>query len=363
MAIVIIAIFRCKQVQANLLRMKAITFETIGSPLDLEIHDVPIPEIGDDDVVVKMVAASINPGDFMFIQALYPEAKRPVFPRQIAGNHGAGIVEKAGKNVTMKTGTLVAFSHYNTWAEYAAVPAERLIPLPVSFPIEKAGQFVNFISAWDLLEMSGVQPGQWLALTAGNSTVSVMAAQFARRKGVKVLAIVRKAQTHLDLKTLGADEVIELSKLEGNISDRIAKITQGKHLNGVIDSVGGALAGDLVRSLADGGRFVIYGGYSPEKFSIHNFDLLIKGAEIRTYIYRYFFDPPKSGDFPELEKIAEITEAAAFRIPIGGSHPLDDFKAAIYETAHRPELGKRFFNMVPTSHFPQSSPSSRRLGN
>lgn len=344
--------------------MKAITFETIGEPLDvLEIHDVPIPAAGDDSVLVRMVAASINPGDFMFIQALYPEAKRPVFPRQIAGNHGAGIVEKAGKNVAIKVGTLVAFSHYDTWAEYAAIPAERLIPLPTSYPIEKAGQFMNFISAWDLLEMSGVQPGQWLALTAGNSTVSVMAAQFARRKGVKVIAIVRKAQPHQDLKTLGADEVIELSKREGNISDRIAEIAQGKCLTGVIDSVGGPLAGDLVRSLADGGRFVIYGGYSPEKFSIHNFDLLIKGAEIRTYIYRYFFDPPKAGDFPELGKIAELTEPAEFRVSVGGTYALDDFKAAIYETAHRPELGKRFFTMAPPSRFPQSSLSSMRPEN
>ena len=87
----------------------------------------------------------------------------------VAGNHGAGVVAKVGKEVSLKPGTFVAFSYYNTWPEYAAVPAEWLIPLPSNYPIEKAGQLVNPITAWDLLNQSGVQPGEWLVVTAGHS--------------------------------------------------------------------------------------------------------------------------------------------------------------------------------------------------
>jgi hypothetical protein len=65
--------------------MKAIVFNAIGSPLEvLQLSDVPVPEIGDDEVLVRMVVASVNPGDFLFIQNLYPEPKKPVFPQQIA---------------------------------------------------------------------------------------------------------------------------------------------------------------------------------------------------------------------------------------------------------------------------------------
>jgi hypothetical protein len=66
-----------------------------------------------------------------------------LFPQQIAGNHGPGVIAKVGKEASLKPGTFVAFSYYNTWAEYAAVPAEWLVPLPSNYPIEKAGQLVK----------------------------------------------------------------------------------------------------------------------------------------------------------------------------------------------------------------------------
>ena len=106
-----------------LMKMKAIVFDKIGSPAEvLQIREVPAPELGDHDVLVRMVAASVNPGDFLFIENLYPEPKKPALPGQIAGNHGAGVIVEAGKGVALKVGTLVAFSYYNAWAEYAAVP-------------------------------------------------------------------------------------------------------------------------------------------------------------------------------------------------------------------------------------------------
>ncbi|MXQ53844.1 hypothetical protein [Shimazuella alba] len=63
----------------------------------LVLYKLPVPEINDDEVLVKMIAASINPGDFLFIQNLYPEPKKLVFPKQIAGNYGAGIIIKVKK--------------------------------------------------------------------------------------------------------------------------------------------------------------------------------------------------------------------------------------------------------------------------
>jgi NADPH2:quinone reductase len=124
---------RTYSISKKFYRMKAIVFDKIGSPSDvLRLSDVPVPEVAEGEVLVKMIAASINPGDFLVIQNLYPDPKKPHFPGQIAGNHGAGIITKTGKNVSLKPGTLVAFSYYNTWAEYAAVPAEWLIPLPAT---------------------------------------------------------------------------------------------------------------------------------------------------------------------------------------------------------------------------------------
>jgi D-arabinose 1-dehydrogenase-like Zn-dependent alcohol dehydrogenase len=72
------------------INMKAIVFDQIGAPLDvLHLADVPIPEIGDNEVLVKMTAASINPGDFLFIQNLYPDPKKPL-PTTDSGKSRSG---------------------------------------------------------------------------------------------------------------------------------------------------------------------------------------------------------------------------------------------------------------------------------
>jgi NADPH:quinone reductase-like Zn-dependent oxidoreductase len=326
--------------------MKAIVFDKIGSPADvLQLRDVPFPEIGDDDVLVRMVAASVNPGDFLFIEDLYPEPKKPVFPGQIAGNHGAGVVMKVGQHARFEVGAVVAFSYYNAWAEYAAVPAKWLIPLPSHCPVEVAAQFVNPITAWDLLAEAAAQPGDWLALTAGNSAVSTMVLNFARLKKVNVISIVRTAHEHLNLKEWGAAEMVELSKLHRGLAEEIAEITHQNGVNAVIDCVGGPIASELIRSLSNGGQFLIYGGFSPEKFQLHNFDLLMKGAQIKSYIYRYFFQPPEANDRAVLNQIAEICAEADFRVRVGGIHTLDDFNTAISETLYHPESGKRFLKM------------------
>jgi NADPH2:quinone reductase len=326
--------------------MKAIVFDRIGSPLKvLQLRDVPVPEIGDNAVLVQMIAASINPGDFLFIQNLYPDPKKPHFPQQIAGNHGAGIIAKVGKEVSLKPGTFVAFSYYNTWAEYAAAPAEWLIPLPSNYPIEKAGQLVNPITAWDLLNQSRVGPEQWLAVTAGHSTVATMVLQFANLKKVKVICIVRRRNKNLDLKALGASAVIELSSLSENVGKRVMEITENSGVNGVIDCVGGPLLGELLRNTALGAQIIIYGGYSSEKFDLHNFDVLMKDSTIKSYVYRYFFTPPPAGDRQLLQEITDVSGQADFKVPVARLHPLEDFRTAIYESVNHSENGKRFFQM------------------
>lgn len=114
----------------------------------------------------------------------------------------------------------------------------------------------------------------------------------------------------------------------------------------MIDCVGGAIAGDLIRSLAIGGQFVIYGGFSSERFQLHNFDVLMRGAAIKSYVYRYFFNPPPVDDRKLLLEIADICARPEFNLRIGGAHALDDFKTAIGETLDRPESGKRILKMA-----------------
>lgn len=326
--------------------MKAVVFDGIGDPVSvLKLAEKPVPEIREGEVLVKLTAASINPGDFLFMQNLYPEPKRPVFPQQTAGIYGAGVVVKAGRAVRIPEGTHVAFGYYNAWADYAAVPQEWLIPLPPDYAPEKAAQLFNLFTAWDLLAQTKVQPGQWLAVSGGNSTVSAMIFQLARQRGIRVAAIVRRRIATVDLERLGVEAVIETQGLPEGIGARMAALTGGKGLSGVIDCVGGPLLSGLVKTAARNAQVVIYGGYSSETFALHNFDLLLSGVTLGSYIYRYFFTPPTPQQAAEHPALIAASEGPDFWLPFGGWHRLEDFRTAIRETAERPEAGKRFFSM------------------
>lgn len=326
--------------------MKAIVFDRCGKPLDvLRVAEVDKPVPREGEALIRMVTAPISPGDFLFIEDLYPEPKKPQFPAQIGGNHGAGIVESAPPDAVLKPGTLVAFSYYNSWAEYAAVPVEWLIPLPATYAPEKAAQFFNLITAWDLLSAARVSEGDWIAVTAGNATVSTMVSQFAAARGIKIVATSRRPRA--DLANYGIDAVIDLRSLDEPIGPSIAAITGGKGLAALVDNVGGPLTGDLIRSMRFGGQVVINGGMSPERFELHNFDVLLNGLEIRSHVYRYFFDPPKADEFEELNGIAAASIGEDFKVAVGNFVELNDWRAAVEATLESPDAGKQFFRMMP----------------
>ncbi|KAA6460398.1 zinc-binding dehydrogenase [Acidobacteria bacterium AB60] len=205
---------------------------------------------------------------------------------------------------------------------------------------------MNLITGWDLVEKTAVQPARWLLVTAGHSSVAMIISQLAQRKGVNVKSVVRKARENFDLRSVGATEIIELSQAEKNLGDIVANLTEGAGVSGIVDCVGGSLLGDLVPSLAMGGQVIIYGGYRPDTFALHNFDLLMRNATITSYVYRYFFSPPPQTDaMTLLRRIAEISSDDDFQLPVGRTHSLDDFKIAVEEAIRRPEQGKRMFKM------------------
>jgi NADPH2:quinone reductase len=319
--------------------MKALVQDRIGSPLDVvELRDIPKPAPDAGQTLVRMVAAGIHPGDFFFTQALYPEAKRPRLPGQVVGNHGVGRVVSGG---ALAPETLVAFSAGRVWAEYAAIDTAALIPLPDDYPIDRAVQLMPTITARDLLTASEVQPGQWLAVTAGHSLVSGLLIQMARRRGIRVLAIVRRRIAGRDLTVLGAEAVIALAELKTPLAEAVRAATGGAGLNGVADAVGGEVLTQLLDALAFRGRAVIVGAYDPEPFRTTALRVLMDLQEIRSYVYRYFFAPPPPEDAGYLKSVLDELADPTVVVPIAGRHRLEDFRAALEETAARPEAGKR----------------------
>ena len=323
--------------------MKAIVFDEIGAAADvLYLTEMPVGTIGDEDVLIKMSASPIIPGDFLFIQNMYPEPKKPALPKQIGGNHGCGIVEKAGRNTTIKPGTFVFFTYYNTWAEYAVVPENWLIVLPPDYSVLKASQMVNLITALDLVQLCRVKAGGWLALTAGYSTVSLLAAQFARSLNIKTVSIVRRLKAGDDASTLFADAVIDLSSGSG-LKSQLADITGGNGIDGVIDNVGGPDLEKLIQSAAFGSTVIINGNMSMEKFGLHNNDILFNGLHIRPYIYRYLLSPRVPGDQSFIHEVIQRSSPESFAVKIAAVHDLDNYREAVALSLSNAGDGKHIF--------------------
>lgn len=326
--------------------MQAITFDRTGEPhevLHLTTRPKPTPAAG--QVLVRVTQAGINPGDFLFVRGQYPEPKIAKFPGQIAGNHGAGIVEAVGPDVTLAVGAPVAFSYFEAWSEYAVVPEPWLIPLPPGLAPDLAAQVFNLVTAWDLVELARARPGDWIASTAGNSTVAILISQYAAARGLRVLSLVRRRGPR-DLEALGASAVLE-TELTPDLDAAVKDATGGAGLRAVIDGVGGPAFSALARRLQLGGRAVIYGGLHPEPFQLHAYDVLLKTIDITSYIYRYFFKPPGDEDVAYLQQLFAVSSYLNIQAPVAGHHPLSDFRAAIEATLRRPEQGKRFFRMAP----------------
>lgn len=327
--------------------MKTLAFNHLGTPSEvIELIDLPIPDLGHDELLIKMCCSSIGPGDSLFTQGRYPEPKKPVFPNQIAGFHGVGVIVKTGKNTSLPSGTLVAFSHSSVWAEYLCLPEKEAIRLPDDYPIEKAAQIVNLITSWDLLTKTGVSKDEWLVLTAAGSAVAMMTLQFAVQQRINVIAIVREPELYQeDLERLGAQHVLTYTS-EEDVETQIKMLTGSAGVKGIIDCVGGSLLSKLVKTISYGAHIVIYGAFSKENFELHNYDLLLNGASISAYNYRFLSRNPSEKEKQELGCLFNAAGKNDFEAPVAKTFTLEEYKEAFataLSTGNRNTKGKYLF--------------------
>jgi len=321
--------------------MKALFFDQEGDPRDvIYLKETAIPEPKENEVRVKWLGSPVNPADSFFIQGKY--RFKPQLP-QIAGLEGAGIVDAVGNNVELSKGTLVAFLSSNSWAEYVIVRKDELYALPANFPVEKAVQFVlNPVTAWGLLKRAGVKSGDWLLLTAGNSMVSLIVTQIARKLGVQVISTVRNSDYTARIKELGAAEVIDTSK--ESIVQRVHEITDGKGVTAAIDAVGGETGTQLAQSLALNGKLIAYGVLSADPVQVHNSLLVYKNISLMGFGVRGFLESLSAEEKEHMTKsLIEILSEEDFKMDVAKSYSLDNFADALKANASGPVNGKIIF--------------------
>ncbi len=306
--------------------MQELLFEQTGQPLEvLQLVDSPIPTPKPHEVLIRVTARNINPSDIMFVRGMY--GITPKLPSS-AGFEASGVVEKGDEAGKVKPGTRVMFTAIGTWREYLCLPAALVIPVPDAMPDEVACQaFVNPMTAFAMIEKSGLKADEWLLITAGASAFGKFAIQMAKAKGIKVAATVRHDSQKEVLESLGADLVIntETEKIQKVIPE---KTDGGVHV--IFDAVGGMLGAKALACLRQKGRMMVFGALALENMPINSGLLIFKDLKIEGFWLTSC-----------MEEMNEAERSKAFRaifgflmndnskIDIAGKFKLEEFKQAL----------------------------------
>lgn len=318
--------------------MKAIIFEQAGKPADiLKPTDIPMPGPGPGEVRIRVIASPINPSDLMFVQNLY--GIRPHFPSG-AGFEGVGIVDALGEGVDMRTGMRVSFTSIGTWAEYAIAHQRSLIPVPDAMTDDIAAQlFVNPFTAYAMVQESGVQPGQWLMLTAAGSAFGKMVIQLCQMKGIHTIGTVRRNDLNDELKALGLTEVINTET--DNMASRVKQITGGQGARCVLDAVGGHTASEALKCLGKGGTMLIYGVLSLQDPTINAGLMIFRELTIRGFWLTDWMRRVDSHTRQEVaQNVISLLASGKIQLPVEASYALDQITEAVEHADRHGRWGK-----------------------
>ncbi|HEX6938221.1 MAG TPA: zinc-binding dehydrogenase [Longimicrobiales bacterium] len=263
--------------------MKAAVFHENGGPDVIRIEDVPRPEPGPGEVLVEVKAAALNHLDLWVRRGLPIETTMP----HIGGSDVAGVVVELGAGVEgVAVGTRVAVNPalwcgrcewcrageesmcvrfrilgehtQGGFAEYVAVPAANLYPIPEGYPFETAAAApLVFQTAWrGLISRGRLRPGEDVLVTGASGGVSTAAIAIAKHAGARVFAVTTGENVER-VRALGVDFVYDRNAVD--YSAEVWKATGKRGVDLVFDSVGQATWAQNLRALSRGGRLVVYG--------------------------------------------------------------------------------------------------------
>ena len=239
--------------------MKAIQVKQTGGPEALEYGDVPVPEPKPNETVVKIAAAGVN-----FIDVYQREGRYKLPLPFTAGQEGAGVVSAVGTEVkSFKLGDRVAFCGVQgSDAEYAAVPADRLVQIPQGVnEREAAAAILQGMTAHYLLhDTFPLKRGQTALVHAAAGGVGLLLVQMAHNIGARVIGTVSTEEKAKLARDAGADEIIFYTQTDFEAETK--RLTGGKGVDVVYDSVGKTTFEKSLNVLRPRGMMALFGGSS-----------------------------------------------------------------------------------------------------
>jgi NADPH:quinone reductase-like Zn-dependent oxidoreductase len=235
--------------------MKSYSMQSTADRATIELRDVATPEPGPGQMLVKMRAASLNRGEFILGHGLQKAGTSKAI-----GMEGAGEIVKLGPALTgFAVGERVMGRCAGAFSEYALLDAREAIPMPPNLSYDEAASIpLTFLVVHDMLVAQGkLSAGEWLLVTGVSSGVGVASLQAAKALGARVIG-TSGSQEKLDrLKPAGLD--VGLNTRAPDFHDAVMNATGGKGVNLVVNTVGGTVFAECVRSMAFEGRLATVG--------------------------------------------------------------------------------------------------------
>ncbi|MGH3100266.1 MAG: NAD(P)-dependent alcohol dehydrogenase [Thermoleophilia bacterium] len=296
--------------------MQAIVQDAYGPPDVLELREIDRPVPKDNEVLVRVHAAGLDPGVWHLMTGL-PYLVRLAFgPRRpkapVRGTDVAGRVEAVGGKVTrVRPGDAVFGTCTGAFAEFACAREDRVAPKPANLSFEQAATVpVSACAALHALRDQGrVRPGQHVLVIGAAGGVGTFAVQLAKAFGAEVTAVC--STRHLDVvRSIGADHVVDYTTTDA--------LGSGRRYDRILDTVGNRSVSDLRRGLASGGKAAVTGFTSVAKL----LGVSLRGgkdvAQVQAHVTA-----------ADLDLLSELLEAGKVRPRIDRRYRFAELPAAI----------------------------------
>lgn len=274
---------------------KIVRFHQTGGPDMLQIEDAPTPAPGTGEVRIRVEAVGLNRAE-----AMYRAGKYPVQPKlpSLIGYEGVGIIEALGDGVAgFAAGDRVCVlpmiqqGEYGIWAQQAVVPARILLPAPPELSAEQAAAiWMQYLTAFALIEVAGIGIGEAAIIPAASSSVGLAAIQLVNWAGGISIAATRTSDKADALLGHGAAHVIATQ--EEDLVARVMEITGGTGARAAFDPVGGPYVETLANALAPRGILFIYGGLSGQPTPFPHWPCALKGLSMRGWVASEIWNHP-----------------------------------------------------------------------
>ena len=317
--------------------MKAIQVKQPGGPEVLELVDLPIPQPKENEVVVKTAASGVN-----FIDIYQREGRYKLPLPFVAGQEGSGTVTAVGSKVSgIKVGDRVAWAGIQgSYAEYAAVPADRAVPIPSAVDDRTAAAAIlqGMTAHYLCHDTYPLKRGETALVQAAAGGVGLLLVQMAHNIGARVIGTASAEEKAKLAREAGADDVILYAQVDFEAETK--RLTGGKGVDVVFDSVGKTTFEKGLNTLHPRGYMVLFGGSSGAVAPLDPIQLMQKGSLFLTRPTLLHYIVTTDELRKRASAVFEMIAAGKLKLRIAHTYPLTEAAQAHRDLEARKTTGK-----------------------